>query len=76
LIRFPRRLNDYANNPRLKPLIERVRPYIERLNALSVRRRYGREVQTGISAAQESWQQIRRPLWLLRFMHIISRNRK
>ncbi len=73
---FLKHLNDYANNPRLKPLTDRVRPHIERLNALFVRRRYGQEIKTGMSAAQESWQQIRQPLWLLRFMRVISRNRK
>jgi transglutaminase-like putative cysteine protease len=70
---FLTHLNGYANNPRLKSLIDRLRPHVERLNSLFVRRRYGREFAGGISAAQKSWQQIRWPLWLLRLINKMPR---
>lgn len=66
-------LNDYTNNPRLKPLIDRLRPHVERLNSLFIRRRYGREYTAGMSAAQESWQQLHWPLWLLRLINKMPR---
>ncbi|MEJ2749824.1 MAG: transglutaminase-like domain-containing protein, partial [Anaerolineae bacterium] len=69
-------LNRYANNSYLTTLIAQMRDPIERLNRLFVRRQYGREAQTGMNAAQESWQQIRQPLWLLRLIRFISRNRE
>ncbi len=70
---FLTHLNDYANNPRLKPFIMRIHPHIERLNTLFVKQRYGAERNTGIAAANESWRQIRWPLWLLRLLNKILR---
>lgn len=66
-------LNDYANHSRLEPLVKQIRFHVERLNALFVRRRYGRTPDTGTMAALESWRQIRRPLWLLRLIKRIIR---
>jgi transglutaminase-like putative cysteine protease len=67
-------LNRYAENQRVAPLVIGLRAPIERLNHLFVRRRYGRETAVGALAAQESWQQIRRPLWLLRLVSKVIRN--
>ncbi|MCB9422275.1 MAG: transglutaminase domain-containing protein [Ardenticatenaceae bacterium] len=64
-------INRYANKPRLQPLIERIRPHIETLNTLFIRRRYGQKTDTGMVTALKSWQRIRRPLWLLRFIQKI-----
>jgi transglutaminase-like putative cysteine protease len=61
-------LNNYAQNPRLEPLINRIRPHIQQLNNLFIRRRYG-AAAGGMTTAQKSWQHIRWPLWLLRLIH-------
>ena len=61
-------LNRYAKYPKLAPIVARLRAPIERLTHLFVRRRYGGETAVGMAAAQELWQQIRRPLWLLRLL--------
>lgn len=66
-------LNRYASNKRVAPLVTGLRAPIERLNRLFVRRRYGRETAVGTLAAQESWRQIRRPLWLLRLVNKVIR---
>lgn len=61
-------LDDYANYGWLKTIVKQIQPRIQRLNDLFVRRRYGRRINTGMAAVQESWQQIRLPLWLLRLV--------
>ena len=63
------RLNDYAKDTRLEPLIGRIRLPIKRLNDLFVRRRYSGKTAAGMLAARELWQQIHWPLWLLRLIN-------
>jgi transglutaminase-like putative cysteine protease len=65
-------LNNYAKNPRLESLISRIRPHIQQINNLFIRRRYG-AAAGGMTTAQKSWQQIRWPLWLLRLINRIFR---
>jgi hypothetical protein len=65
-------LNDYTNTSWLKSLIDQTQAHIQRLNNLFVRRRYGQKETTGMAAAQESWQQIRLPLWLLRLVKLLQ----
>ncbi|MCP4424034.1 MAG: transglutaminase domain-containing protein [Chloroflexi bacterium] len=61
-------LNHYAKYARLAPLVVGLRYPIERLNGLFVRRRYGKMTDAGMDAAQQSWKQLRFPLWLLRLI--------
>ncbi len=78
---FLAHLNRYAkHNPRLTSLVAGIRPHIERLNRLFVRRRYRGETAScladGMAAAQNSWQQVRRPLWLLRLINKLPQRQK
>lgn len=56
-----------GQNGRFAPLIYRLRPDIQRLSALFMRRRYSaKTTRKGELAAAQAWHRLQRPLWFLR----------
>jgi transglutaminase-like putative cysteine protease len=76
---FLAQLNTFAVQPsliqpRLARLVNHVRPHIEHLISLFIKRQYGQRLSNGEEArieetARQSWRNLRRPLWLLRLIH-------
>lgn len=66
LTAFQNHLHAYGRSPRLAKWIAPIRPHLTRLTNLYIQRRYGGDEESGRITAWESWQQVKRPLWLLR----------
>lgn len=61
-------LAGYGRFPRLTQRLSQAQPHLVRLTQLYAQRRYAGDTQTGRLLAWESWQQVKRPLWLLRYL--------
>lgn len=59
-------LDQQATHPTLVRLVAAARPHVHRLADLFIARQYSRQKQSGTAAALESWQMLRRPMWLMR----------
>ena len=68
-------LDQQAVRPYLVRLVAALRPHIQRLADLFIFRQYSRQKESGTAAALESWQLLRRPLWTLRLLRILRRQR-
>ncbi|MCP4419562.1 MAG: transglutaminase domain-containing protein, partial [Chloroflexi bacterium] len=68
-------LNDYGRTPWLTKLVHRLHPDLAQLTALYVQRTYAGDEQSGGVRAWQSWQQVKRPLWLLRVVKLFSEKR-
>jgi transglutaminase-like putative cysteine protease len=75
LIAFQRNLQEYGCFPQLANLIESLQPHLERLTGLYSRRRYAGDKQSGGVGAWQSWQKMKRPLWLLRAVRQIAKRK-
>lgn len=65
-------LNSYGRTPWLIKLIHRLQPNVAQLTTLYVEHIYAKMPTDG-AKAQESWQGLKRPLWLLRIIKKISK---
>ncbi|MBK8900348.1 MAG: transglutaminase family protein [Anaerolineaceae bacterium] len=66
LAAFQRYLAGYGRFSRLTKTMEQLQPHLARLTNLYVQRRYAGDEESGRIQAWESWQRMKRPLWLLR----------
>ncbi|MCP4420687.1 MAG: DUF4129 domain-containing protein [Chloroflexi bacterium] len=69
------RLNDYGRTPWLTKLVQRLHPDLAQLTALYIQRTYAGDEQSGGIRAWQSWQKVKRPLWLLRVVKLFSEKR-
>ncbi|WP_420644062.1 transglutaminase TgpA family protein [Candidatus Leptofilum sp.] len=69
LASFQAYLARYGRSARIAKRIAQVQPHLARLTQLYVKRRYAGDAQSGRILAWESWQQVKRPLWLLRIIN-------
>ncbi|WP_420631785.1 transglutaminase domain-containing protein [Candidatus Leptofilum sp.] len=65
---FQEHLAGYGRSPRIAKQITSVQPHVARLTQLYVQRCYAGDAQSGRLLAWESWQRVKRPLWLLRII--------
>ncbi len=75
LTAFQEALRRFGGRPQIEKLITQAQPHLIRLTDLYVRRRYGGDDQSGRLAAWQSWQQLKRPLWLLRLIRFLTKRR-
>ncbi len=75
LAAFQRYLERYGRFPWLTKRIEHIQPHLAKLTSLYVRRRYAGDEQSGRLAAWQSWQNMKRPLWLLRIVRLFAKNK-
>ena len=71
---FQTYLQRYGRFPRLVKWINQLQPHLNQLTNLYVRRTYAGDSQSGRMAAWQSWQKMKRPLWLLRFIRQFNKN--
>lgn len=76
LVAFERFLAGYGRIPRLARHIERLRPHLVQLTDLYVQRRYAGDEASGRLQALESWQRVKRPLWLLRIVRRFATSKR
>ena len=76
LAAFERFLAGYGRIPRLARQIEQLQPHLARLTNLYVQRRYAGDAASGRLQALESWQRVKRPLWLLRFVRRFATSKR
>ena len=72
LMAFEEFLMGYGRFPKVARLLKPIHPHLTRLTALYVRRRYAGDAESGRLQAWESWQKVKRPLWLLRIVRLIA----
>lgn len=75
LAAFQIHLQRYGRFPWLVKYINQIQPHLAKLTALYVHRRYAGEKQSGRVTAWQSWQQIKRPLWLLRVARLFAKSK-
>ena len=72
---FQTHLQRYGRFPRLARQLIQLQPHLTRLTSLYVRRTYAGDDQSGGAAAWQSWQEMKRPLWLLRIVQRFSKRK-
>jgi transglutaminase-like putative cysteine protease len=72
LLAFQAFLQEYGRFPWLIKRIDQMQPHLARLTNLYVRRRYAGDEQSGGITAWQSWQIVKRPLWLLRIVRLFA----
>ncbi|MCB8928836.1 MAG: transglutaminase domain-containing protein [Ardenticatenaceae bacterium] len=65
-------LSHFGQSPRLARQIERLRPHLTQLTNLYMQRRYAGDAESGRIKAWQSWQQVKRPLFLLRIVRMFA----
>ncbi|MAT99242.1 MAG: hypothetical protein CL608_19045 [Anaerolineaceae bacterium] len=75
LVTFQDYLQRYGRFPWLISQIEQLQPHLAKLTSLYVQRRYAGDAQSGRLAAWQSWQNVKRPLWLLRIVRLFAKNK-
>lgn len=76
LAAFQTYLDGYSRFPQLAKRIEPLRPHLARLTNLYVQRRYAGDEASGRIQAWQSWQKVKRPLWLLRFVRRFATSKR
>jgi transglutaminase-like putative cysteine protease len=69
-------LAGYGRFPRLARQIEQLQPHLIQLTNLYVQRRYAGDEASGRLQALESWQRVKRPLWLLRIVRRFATSKR
>ncbi len=62
-----------GQHPWLAPLVDRMRPHIQRLTTLFVARRYSGRPINGNLAAANAWRELKRPFFWLRIINRLRR---
>jgi transglutaminase-like putative cysteine protease len=75
LAAFQNYLQRYGRFPWLIKRIDQIQPHLARLTSLYVQRRYAGDDQSGRIAAWQSWQHVKRPLWLLRIVRLLAKSK-
>ena len=75
LAAFQNYLQRYGRFPWLIKPIEQIQPHLARLTSLYVRRRYAGDEKSGGITAWQSWQNVKRPLWLLRIVRLFAKSK-
>lgn len=75
LAAFQDYLQGYGRFPWLIKQIEQLQPHLAKLTSLYVLRRYAGDDQSGRIVAWQSWQNVKRPLWLLRIIKLFAKRK-
>lgn len=69
-------LSHFSQSPRLVRRIEQLQPHLTQLTSLYIRRRYAGDAESGQIKAWQSWQQVKRPLFLLRGVRKFAKRKR
>ncbi len=75
LAAFQSYLERYGRFPWLIKHLEHMQPHLVNLTSFYVRRRYAGDEESGRLTAWQSWQNVKRPLWLLRIVRLFVKSK-